>query len=278
MHTPKFYFSAGAAAIIIAVFIFTAACHKSSQPAIEDIGYASDQATTEQTFSDVQTIADQASTVNSGSTLAYRTTATTGSGCATVTRSTGTITIDFGNADCLCHDGRLRRGQIIVTYTGNYADSGSVHTITFNNFYQNDNKVTGSKTVTNMGTNSSGQPYFDVQINGAVTLSGGGTISATWARVRTWTQGYDTPNDITDDVYQVTGSGNMTRANGQLVNINISAPLIAAISCRWIEAGSVTCTLPGGLTRVLNYGDTPDCDDLATLTLANGTTHNITLP
>lgn len=273
MKYKKFYLGFCYALIATSLIIFSA-CRKNKVAATEDIGYASDHATTEQTFTDVQTIADQASMVSSGS-LNYR---TTGSGCATVTRGTGTITIDFGSSDCLCHDGRLRRGKILITYTGNYADAGSVHTITFDNFYQNDNKITGTKTVTNMGSNAQGQPYFDITVSGAVTKAGGGTISANWQRVRTWTAGYNTPADPTDDVYQITGSGTMTRANGMLVNINITSPLTVACNCHWIEAGSVTYSLPGGLSRVLNYGDSSSCDDQATLTLANGTIRNITLP
>jgi hypothetical protein len=262
--------------VIAGTVIIFSACRK-NKTTTEDTSYATNQAVSEQTFTDVQTIADQASTITSGS-LNYRIAATTGTGCASVTRSAGVININFGSSDCLCHDGRLRRGTIIVTYTGNYSDVGSVHTITFDNFYQNDNKVTGTKTVTNMGNNSLGQPCYNISINGAVTLSGGGTMSATWQRIRTWTAGYTTPDEPADDVFQVTGSGTMITVAGIFVNINISSPLTIANDCRWVEAGSVTYTLPGGATRVLNYGNSPVCDDLATLILANGTTKNIVLP
>ena len=268
---------AGSALFTICVFIFTAACHKS--PASVDNGYAAEQATTEKTFSDIQSIADQASTLSSGSHIAYRTTGTTALGCATVTKTGNTITIDFGGTDCTCLDGRTRRGKIIVTYTGGYMDSGSVHTITFDNYYQNDNKVTGTKTVTYIGYNTSGQPTYDVTINGSVTLNGGGTISANWSRTRTWTQGYNTPTDFTDDVYSVSGHGTLVRANGAQVtaDIPVATPLIFAFGCRWIEAGTINFTLPGGATRSLNYGNTPVCDAQAQLTLPNGTIYNITL-
>jgi hypothetical protein len=131
-----------------------------------------------------------------------------------------------------------------------------------------------------MGANAQGQPYFDVSINGGVTLAGGGTITATWTRVRTWTAGYSTPDDFTDDVYSIAGTGTMVRVNGMQVNVSISnsAPLVAAYGCKWIEAGTITYMLPGGLTRSLNYGNTPDCDDQAILTLPSGATYNITLP
>jgi len=232
----------------------TASCRKNK--ATEDTGYADDHAASEQVFDDAQNISDQASSITSGSAMDYRTTATTIGGCATVTRTTGMITIDFGTTNCTCKDGRKRRGKIIVTYTGAYTDPGSVHTITFEDFYQNDNKITGTKTVTNMGTNSSGQPFFNVHISGSVTFATGGTVSTEWTRVRTWTQGYTT-TDLSDDVYEITGSGTLTRRTGQVVSITITKALVIALNCRWVEAGSVSFAISTGQTRTLNFGDTP---------------------
>jgi hypothetical protein len=261
--------------IAATVIVFTAACHKNK---VEDTGYANDHATNEQTFNDVQIISDQAAATSSA-TLGYKTTATTIGGCATVTRTPGKIVVDFGTTDCVCHDGRKRKGQIIITYTGAYADVGSVHTITFNNYYQNDNKITGTKTVTNVGPNSLGQPVFNISVTGSVTLqSTGGTISTEWTRTRTWIAGYNTPTDMTDDVYQITGSGSITRANGKVITETITVPLVVAYSCHWIEAGSITFSVATGQSRTLNYGDTPVCDDIATITLGNGTVKTITLP
>jgi hypothetical protein len=280
MRKSSFLLLLSTASIALSV-IFMAACHKSSTTA-EDMGYTTDQSTAEKSFEDAQTAADQASTTPTGS-MNFRTTATTSSPCATVTHSVTTtapyagdsvIIIDFGTSDCLCNDLSYRRGQIIIYYSGLYAATGSTHTITFNNFYQNDNQVTGTKTVTNMGTNGSGQIYFDVTINGSVILANGaGTVSAVWNRVRTWiTQG--SPN-----VYEISGSGTLTRANGTTVGVNIptATPLVVASNCRYIEAGTVVYTLPSGLTRSLNYGNTAVCDDEAVLTLPNGKTYPITL-
>ncbi len=265
--------------ILTSVSIFViSSCHKPATT--EDTGYATEQFTSEKTFNDVQTIADQASNLTSSGSLNYRTSGTTFGPCATVTKTPGNIVIDFGNTDCTCLDGRTRRGKILITYTGKYGDSGSIHSITFDNFYQNDNKVTGTKTVTNLGHNALGQPYFNVSVTGSVTLAGGGTVYADWTRVRTWTNGYNTPTDCSDDVYSISGSGKITRANGTIVSVNISTatPLIVAHNCKWIEAGTIIFTLPNGLNRTLDYGETPNCDNLAVVTLANGKTKNITLP
>jgi hypothetical protein len=279
MRLSKPSFRISAAAIVVLVIVFIAACHKSTTPASEDTAYATDHLITEQSFNDAESISDAAASVPSGSSLTYRTTATTISECATVTHNGNAITVDFGTKDCMCNDGRNRRGKIIITYTGaHYTDSGSVHTITFDNFYQNDNKITGTKTVTNMGVNKAGQPWFNVSINGSVALNGGGIISSTWTRIRIWTAGYSTLGYLPDDVYNVVGSGKMTCTSGANVSINIVDTLVLANNCHWVEAGSVTYTLANGSTHTLNYGDIPACDDQATMTLSNGAVKNITLP
>ncbi len=278
MNRSKFFLYGGFVAITLSAFIFMVSCNKKkTDPApvttTEDTGYATDHAMTEQSFDDVQSISDRAALVPSGGSLNFKM-----SSCATVVHAGDSIVVNFGTVNCLCADGRYRRGKIIIHYSGGaYADSGSTHTITFNNYFQNDNQITGTKTVTNMGHNSSGQPYFNITVAGSVIRSTGVTITAAWTRVRTWTAGYTTLGDLSDDTYSITGSGTITRPAGT-VTVTISAPLIVALGCHWIEAGSVVYTLPSGLTRTLNYGTTPACDDNATVTLPSGATIAITLP
>jgi len=271
------------AAIALSVFLFTAACHKatSSLSNVDDNGgYASDNSKMEQNSNDVVAMADVAQATNSGSTLrTTETTATTLGGCATVTNDTISVphvlTINFGTADCTCADGKNRRGEIIVTYTGRYKDSGSVHTITYSNYFVNDNQLSGKKTVTNMGTNSSGQVYYTVVVNDTLNL-GAGNGQIVWAgnRTRTWLSGYSTTTR-TDDSYLISGTTSLTRANGNTFTMNITTPLQVAYGCEWIEAGVMTVTGPGGGTRTLNYGS-GNCDNEAQLTIGTHT-YNITL-
>lgn len=248
----------------------------------DDGNYAGDQARLEQTFDDVQDIAEEAA-IN-GSISNFKTTQgpTILNGCATVTRDTisvpHTVTIDFGPTNCLCNDGRNRRGQILVSYNGHYRDSGSVHTITFNNYYVNDNQVTGTKTVTNMGHNASGQSYFTVNVNGAVILANNaGTHSCTSARTRTWIAGEGTAIRA-DDIFEITGTASVTRANNKSFTINITTPLRKALNCNWIEQGvvQITPTAQSAQARTLDYGN-GNCDNQATITVGNNS-HTITLP
>lgn len=245
----------------------------------EDKDYATDQATADNTFDDVQTIADRAMDVSSGSTMSWRTTAA----CApTVTHHTDTTTIDFGTVACTGADGRTRKGKIIIIHTGgHYDDSGHTHKITFDNYYQNGNQITGYKEVKNMGHNSAGNLYFNITVNGTVTRTTGATLTQVSTRVRTWMAGSTTTSRF-DDIYQITGGGSLTRTPSggtpKTATFTITAPLEIHGDCHNIEAGTISMTMPSGATRSLNYGSTAVCDNIGILTLPSGTTTTITLP
>lgn len=275
MNKTRFVFG------MMALWIWTglASCdrNKTDDTAAEG-GYGTDNARLEQTFDDVQNIADQAATT--GTLSNYKVEANILSNCATITHDTTVtphvLTIDFGSTNCLCMDGRYRRGQIIVTYNGHYRDSGYVHTITFNNYFVNNHQVTGTKTVTNMGHNPAGNLYYNISVNGSIILANnGGTLSWTSSRTRTWVAGEGTATR-SDDVYEITGNASITRPNGNTFTMNITAPLKVALNCYWIEQGTIQMTAANGVVRTLDYGN-GNCDNQATVTM-NGNTYYITLP
>jgi hypothetical protein len=269
---------------IVAVFVvvnFTA-CKKdkadtdAAAETVADLSYA------DVSFNDAQTIADEGATT--GSVETFRGNGYDGflTACATVTRDTVSTprvtTIDFGTTNCLCQDGRNRRGKIIVTHTGRYRDAGTVITTTFDNYYVQDNKIEGTRTVTNMGNNAVGQPYFTIVENGSVIrANGAGTVTWSSNRTRTWTAGFATPIRQ-DDVYEITGSSSGTSANGNVCSATILSPLVRKMSLecrRHFVAGELKLTIEGRPDRTINFGN-GDCDDIATVTV-NGETHTITL-
>lgn len=279
MQTKKIITS-GTFLLLAAILIF-AACKrdKSNNPVDieEDTYYADDQARMDQDFNDIQTLADQA--FETGNVQLKGGASILGS-CATVTRDTTSsprkITIDFGTTNCLCNDGRLRRGTIILTYSGKYRDSGSVHNFGLDGYYINNNQILGGKTVTNMGRNTSGQLHYNVNVNGMIILNtSGDTIKHTATRTRTWIAGEST-TVYNDDEYRIAGSGSNTRANGKVVTYNITTPLLLTLNCKWIKEGTIAITPAGASSaRTLDYG-TGACDDQATIS-NNGRTRSITL-
>lgn len=241
----------------------------------EETDYAEDMARLDQVFDEVDNFALEAeATGNVGMKGGFPL-----SGCALVTVDTTVtphkIAIDFGNANCLCKDGRYRRGKVIITYMGKYRISGYTHTIRFDGYYVNDNLVLGEKIVKNMGINSNGNTYFDITVNGEIILNKtGDTVSHTAARTRTWINGESTLQ-INDDAYNITGTSTHVKAKGKIFTEQITTPLLVALNCNWIKEGVIQITPQGGTARTLDYGN-GICDDKATLTV-NGKTKTIQL-
>lgn len=187
--------------------------------------------------------------------------------------ATKTITIDWGSTNCTCNDGKTRRGKLITTFTGSYFTQGTVITHTPVDYYVNDNKVEGPKVVTNMGLNGNGQPYYNVEINGIVTMSTGEVINYTSSRVRTFTSGYATPNIFLDDEHAITLNSNATVSGGDSYEAHTTSPLVVKVGCGYIKQGVLSITPSGKPERIIDYGD-GTCDATFTITI-NGNTYVI---
>lgn len=200
--------------------------------------------------------------------------------CATVTHDTVSIphmiTIDFGPVNCLGNDGHWRRGQIIVTYIGNYWQAGSVRTMGFNGYYVDDNAITGTRTITNNGQNASGNYNWTIDVAAfTITKPNGNWFTRSSNRNREMIQGYGTTNPW-DDVYLITGTANAQKSNGHSMTSAITNALRKEIGCKWIVSGTMDMTPNNLPVRTIDYG-TGTCDNIATVTV-NGVSHTIILP
>ena len=182
------------------------------------------------------------------------------------------LTVDYGMSNCDCNDGKTRRGKIITSFTGSYLAPGTVITHTTENYFVNDIKIDGTKTVTNMGLNNNNQPYFNVQINGEATLTSGTVVDYTSTRVRTWYSGYTTPLNRLDDIYDISGSATAVYSTGGGYSANTTSPVRIKVGCGFPTQGILDMTPVNKPTRTINYGD-GDCDTQFTVTV-NGNTYS----
>lgn len=181
-----------------------------------------------------------------------------------------TMLVNFGTENCMGADGLMRRGQLLVTFTGAYGDEGTVITITPQGFHVNDHLVQGVKTVTNAGPNDQGQSYFNVTVNGTVTAPDGSwTSTHNYQRIRTWIAGEGTPT-IFDDVYLITGGGSGVDRNGLPFTVNITSPLRVEVGCPWIVSGVQEIAPQGLQTRVIDFGNGA-CDQQVSITVGDFT-------
>jgi hypothetical protein len=267
--------------------LFTASCKKNNDvatTAADDLISASDAGQGDEenaTVADlVEAAAPQDAAVSASATVAdpadlARLTA----GCLTRTydAATRTLTLNFGPTNCLCPDGRYRRGVIKAVFSGPYRQAGAVATVTHTGYFVNDNQHLGTRVITSLGSGS-----FDLNVQNAsiIYANNGGTTA--WASTRRYTRtaGFGTAT-ILDDAYSITGS--LTGTNRRRVSYTaaIQQPLIKKFTpgcARHFVAGTIQISNSNGRALLLNYDPTGTaaCDNIASVTI-NGQTHTITL-
>lgn len=263
--------------------ILFAGCNKgtSSTPfdADDNGGYASDASRIELYTDDAISICDEAGTFYNGKYLRTTTDSPNTFGiCGDVSTDTvtssRTLIIRFKNTTCL--DGRTRNGAIIVQYAGEYTDSLQPHYITFDNYFVNGIQLTGSIITTRIDTTVIGNWYYQVQTLDTLISTVAGTPNSytIWQAtlVRQWVTGFQT-NTRGDDVFSISGWGQLTRANSHIFTFNISTPLEFALDCNYCESGVAVVTGYNG-QRTLNYGNgygSGACDNRAQLNIKDTT-------
>lgn len=256
-------------------------CHKSDRDWDTETQSTSDLALAESSWNDIYaqldavsaTLADVNRVTSSYSPLA----------CATISVNPALpnpafpkiVTIDFGTTNCTGPDGKNRRGIITAVFSGRYRDSLTVITITPSNYYVNDNLVQGTKTITNNG-HINGVMTFSIDVqNGSITRPDGKRITWNSQRTRRWIIGESTIGVVSDDVYEISGSGNGTGIKGNSFYMLITTPLVVQMSCNYITKGVIKLTPANLSDRIIDFGSGA-CDDQATITI-NGNTYNFTL-
>jgi len=200
-----------------------------------------------------------------------------GGPCATITLVSGadtsrkTLTIDFGATNCQCADLRNRRGKISVTWTGGYFVPNVTKTIAFSNYYVNNNRVNGSKTITNNAKNAAGNWSWTINVqNMKVTHTDSSWFTWSSSRVRELIA--DSVNWM-KNVYSQTGSASGSDNAHVGFSATITKPIIKANNCQWIQSGTFTLTPTGKVVRTLDFGN--GCNNMGTVTIGSNTFHFI---
>jgi hypothetical protein len=184
-----------------------------------------------------------------------------------------TMTIDYGTSNYLCKDGNLRRGVILVKWTGAYRKPGTKILITFDKFYQNNNLVEGEKSILNNGYTTKGQFSFTIEVSGKITTPSAETFTWKSNRTRYLIDGLNTATRL-DDVYEITGSGSGINRKGVSFTSEITKSLKVVISCTYkLVSGIIEVKPENRLLRTIDFG-TGLCDELITITV-NGKTRTI---
>jgi hypothetical protein len=223
---------------------------------------------------DIQNFATEA--YDNGSISELKETEDKNNPCTTVTKDTinRIVTIDFGTNGCIGRDGRTRKGKIIINYSQQlFWSAGCTHNISFDNYFVNNNQITGTKTVTIL-TNGRANRHVESHLN-ILLANNGGTIIWNCDRTRNQTSGINTAN-ILDDEYSITGAANGTSSNGTNFVFNITNALIRKMICpRHFVQGVIVRQVDNRSDVSIDFGN-GDCDWYATVS-KNGVSRQITL-
>lgn len=188
-----------------------------------------------------------------------------------------TITVDFGPVNCLCNDGRYRRGQIISVVSAPPHDSLSTRTVSPQNYYINDHLIEGVRTFINQGHINGMLTLSSSLVGGKITRPNGDTATMEAQTTRVFAAGEQTPFPaIYDDVWMISGSRNGTMFNGMTYTMSITTPLEVPRACQWIVSGVRETQRGTSPLRIIDFGNGA-CDNIASLTI-NGNTQTIYLP
>ncbi|MCY7309746.1 MAG: hypothetical protein LH619_03120 [Chitinophagaceae bacterium] len=203
--------------------------------------------------------------------------------CATITVTPNdstypkTVTIDFGDS-CRGRDGKVRRGKLVLHFTGPVRRPGSVVTLTFAGYYVNRVHIEGTKVFANL-SEPPVHKWSLATVDGKVTFPNGRGYRYDGIKTVTQIAGMLT-GIVRDDVYKITGRSKTIFNNGTTINLNTEDPLIKKVNCHWISEGTVKIKINDRVLKLdFGFPGNGDCDNKALLTWNNGNNQRvITLP
>jgi hypothetical protein len=189
--------------------------------------------------------------------------------CAVITITgnfpTKNIKIDFGTG-CLSPNGVFRKGIINVVLTDSIRNTGSTATVTLDNYYVNGYKKEGTITWTNTTVQGSNTRSWNRTVtNGKITAPSGNYWLHTANITFVQTAGVNTPLNITDDVYEITGARTVTNAAGKTRTSTTQTALQKKTACNNIDKGILSVQGPNHIA-LIDFGD-GTCDNVATISI-----------
>lgn len=265
--------------IIILTFLFS--CNKELKDLSPDGGSTADNEIVNESYSkDVEDLASTAvlGDPNSGGREeAIHTGIDDPSKCAKIKIEvgtepySGTITVDFGGTGCKDSRGNVRKGKMIITYAGKRFIPGSSVKVEMVDYFINDKKVEGTRSVTSEPTSTELKPVSKIVLKDGKCTSPDGTFSThEFTHVRTWTR----LSNPLEDSWTLSGSGSGVSRKGVAYTMTITKDLVFKKSCEashvFIAVSGIKILNKGGKEITIDYGN-GICNNLVSVTY-NGVT------
>ena len=188
--------------------------------------------------------------------------------CATITITPAsgfpkTILIDFG-VSCTDPRGNTRSGKIRIVLSDSVRKTNSTAVMTFENYFVNSYKKEGTITWTNTSTPGT-RSWTRLTENGKVTAPDNRYWLHSGIRYVVQTAGVNTPMNLLDDIYSITGTHSVTNSSGKTRDCNVLDALQKKTACHNIDKGTLKVQGPNHYA-IINFGD-GTCDNLATISI-----------
>lgn len=199
--------------------------------------------------------------------------------CATITRNgnkaEGSLVVDFGEG-CQDAQGRTRRGKLLIEYRGRWSVAGSSWRLRFQDFYFNGVGIQGTRTVTNISTDSLNLAFDVVLEDGQASYPDGSIARRRLHHIRKHERD---GNNVLDRLI-VYGTAEGNNRSGRGYTIEIIEPLVYNRRCAdegvFIAVQGKKLVKSGDRELTIDYGD-GRCDNTVTLINKNGRTKEYTV-
>ena len=192
--------------------------------------------------------------------------------------SSGTVTVTFPPDGCKDIKGNVRKGAIVIQWTGGkWYKVGSTHIINLSNYNINDIAVTGTRILTctlfDFVSAKSLDVTWTLQASHSLTWPDGTNATFTMDKTRRW------DHSSADDLYTHTDGPNGkfavagTNRHGKNFSVSITTPLIFNRACislsknfMPVSGTKILIDITRGKSLAINYG-TGTCDNSYKLTI-----------
>jgi len=163
-------------------------------------------------------------------------------------KTSGTVTITFGPNGCTDSRGNVRKGSMVITWSGGrWFKQGSTHSITLTNYSINGLSIAGTRTLTCTSVTGTATEYsitWNIVANHTFTWTDG-TATRKVNKTKMWT------HSSSEDTYTVSNGPASAGANaaegtnrhGKTYTVNITTPLVYLASC--VRANKVFLPVSG---------------------------------
>lgn len=186
----------------------------------------------------------------------------------------GKITVDFGTGKT-DPNGVVRKGKMILTYSGLRFLPQSFTELTFDNYFINNVKIEGKRTVTTAALDNTSITFTVKDVGGKATFQDGKTITREANLVQKLVFGEANGQPY----WTITGSANGVTREGKTYALAIERALVYKTECLaakiFVPVQGLAILTVDGIVLTVDYGNGA-CDNKATLTVA-GITQEITI-